>query len=323
MKITNQDLKSPVCLAIALAWLWSVESGYATIYVYKPTQSYSPSAGERCFSNPKFLNVEPAVATSRCGVNEGNGGLALYSGAWVGAANTIASQTVRFSVDKVSTVRATVVMTYTGGVYDYGFASFSGTDWRWRVDDGGWHAEDLDYAFTAEVIVGKVVDLLLLAAGGLAPEGEIERMVDTIEDVWDYTQLAGDMLSLYESGQAVRLTNTFEFTGMCPYEEHELEFGLRASASALLTGFGCALMKAQIESITLDIHTSPSEPADLIIGGIIFTNDVVSRVPTTFFVERCNVGGKSTCKENYLLVVYRSPGRSGHCLSGNQPVLHR
>lgn len=313
-------------LGLLLACLWPAGRawGYAELRIYKPAGAQL-GTNEYAFDTANSSGVElvPKVSTGIATASVENGGLFVFASSFVGGASSVAWQEVWFSVPEPVHVYATITMSYTGDAFTYGFASWAGTSWRWLVNSpgvsGSWHDHDIAAAFTVETVGGKVIDLALELIG-LPPV--VEEIVELIQDVWDVYELSQHMTALEAGGNAVRVEQTVHFT--VPEGSHVFAVGIKATASAFLTGFGSAVLQAQVQEIRLGLNSQEGLFPDLVISGVVVENEDELRThgPVKLTVERANIGNADTDLETYELValptnggpavMIRDRGRSGY-----------
>jgi len=112
----------------------------------------------------------PYVSWASAGVNEWSGAVATYASGWIGGGAASATQYIAFYVPAKSSIKAQAKIVYIGGTVNYGFAAFSGTQWQWNLDNGSFHKNDIEPAFTVEDIASKIISIALLGTD-LIPEG--------------------------------------------------------------------------------------------------------------------------------------------------------
>jgi len=300
---TRNCHKISVALSAAVFLLLNAWPGGGATFVFKPGNA-TLDPGDLTYSGygANAPSIVPYGDHSSAGANAYSGGMAIYAAAWVGGATSLAWHQVFFNAQQPSSVKVTVEMTYLGGTMNYGFASFSGSSLFWQLDQNRIHEISIDYPFSYDVIKGKIIDLIFLAAGGLLPEGEIADMVEAMDDLNTYASLAQGLLDLVNAGDANTLVKTFEFTVDPGW--HSMNVGLMGTASAFVTGSSFALLCGQLEKVTVEVNTRSDLPADLIVSGLLMEETEAARgAYTHLLVERSNVGGQSTWAENYSLMV--------------------
>lgn len=293
------------CLMVgANAW------GYAELRIYKPGGATLGTNEYAYWGTIKsdYKMVE-RVTSGKAGANSDSGGVAAFAGAFIGGSFSRAGQYVGFTVPEPCHVYATVKLAYTGDTTTYGFASWAGTAWEWQVDDGRWHPEDIDAAFTLETVGGKVLDLAFLAAGGFAFPAEIEALIDVLENTWSMIQLAQEINSKLLDNQAKRIEKTVHFT--VPAGTHTFSVGLRATGSALATGSSFAFIQGQVEEIRLGLNSQEGLYPDLTISAITPENETDLRTTSIvdLFIERSNIGNADADLETYELRTMPGDGR--------------
>ena len=299
-------------LAVSFVFLMPINraSGYAEMRVYKPS-SADMATNEYGFGLARTSAAELTVldaSTARCAASEWNGGLVVFTSAFAGGASCWAAQRVNFYAPEPLHVYATTKMIYTGSSFTYGFASWAGSSWRWRVDYGPWHDHDIDAAFTLQTIGGKVIDLAFLALNGVTTPLYVEAIIDVVEAVWTSVQLGDNLAALLVSSQATSIEESVHFTVPAGY--HTFDFGLKSTASALLTGFGCAFYRGQVEEVRLGLNTQPGLLPDLHVSGIVVPaqDEIRTHAAIDIIVERSNIGNAQADLETYELVALPPPG---------------
>jgi PKD repeat protein len=248
----------------------------------------------------------PYVAWGTAGGNPNSGSTAIYCGGWIGGAAASTTHYVNFYVPVRSTVKAKATFYYVGGTMNYGFGSFSGTEWQWNLDNGSWHRTDIEPAFTFETISGKIIDLVLLAAGGLVPAGtELANIVEMYDLMWTVYNLTSALIDLYQAGDAKKLEAKFSFTAEPGY--HVLGVGLRGNAAGLVTGSAFVVMGGQLASVRLDITNDYDGAPDLKVQDILPENWKPKRGETVCFTAGLsNIGSGVADNDKFLFSVIKS-----------------
>lgn len=184
-------------------------------------------------------------AKSSC--NRQSGALGVLAQAWAGAAAADAMQTIHFTVNQDSKVTFETDITYAGGASTNGFGSFAGVYAVWRVDRRDQERKAIDPGLGFDDIRGKVIDLALLA-GGATAEAEA---IDQIGLIVSVQQLHDQLANLKSAGKAktYRLRQTFTVKKGA----HALSVGLRANASAAVTGSAFVILAGQVDEIRLTV----------------------------------------------------------------------
>jgi len=250
----------------------------------------------------------PYVSGGRAGCNSGSGSVGIYAAGWIGGGTATATQYVNFYVPTKSSIKAKVRIVYGGGTVNFGFASFSGTEWQWNLDNGSFHRHDISPPFSWDIVLGKIIDIVLLIAPELAPEestaAEIIELFDAINTVYG---MASTMEQLIESGDATDMTKSFTFTA--DYGNHVLGVGIRGTATGVVTGSGFAIMGGFIPSVTLEISNDCNGSADLTIGDVDLSDNYPIRGKQIQFQTIINNIGKGYADNDKVKFIIDEPGK--------------
>ncbi|MCX7766886.1 MAG: hypothetical protein N2246_09325, partial [Candidatus Sumerlaeia bacterium] len=224
----------------------------------------------------------PYVSWGSAGVNFSSGAVGVYAAGWIGGGKAFADQFVKFYVPAKSSIKVTAKLKYLGGTINWGFGSWSGTQWEWNIDNGSWHLYDIDPALGWDDVTLKILDLILCFAGG--PVGKIQQAILFCDMINDTAQLA------YQLANYGGKTHTAKFSLTVDEGYHTLGFGISAYAAGCFTGTGYAAMLGQVEKITLQI-TNDCTPPDLSISYIEFPTEPIKRnKPVTIKIGVSNHG---------------------------------
>jgi hypothetical protein len=187
------------------------------------------------------------IDKARSSCNRQSGALGVLAQAWAGAAAADAMQAIHFTVNQDSKVTFETDITYAGGASTNGFGSFAGVYAVWRVDRRDQERKAIDPGLGFDDIRGKVIDLALLA-GGATAEAEA---IDQIGLIVSVQQLHDQLANLKSAGKAktYRLRQTFTVKKGA----HALSVGLRANASAAVTGSAFVILAGQVDEIRLTV----------------------------------------------------------------------
>ena len=148
--------------------------------------------------------------------------------------------------------RATLVVTptikYVGGTYNFGFASFSELELFCEVN-GDLYRTGISPAFSGPVVFDKVLSLVLLAAGGLAPQGA-RNIVDLITIGYSLVQLSAALQQLEAAGNASTVRRSFSVETQPGW--NKISVGLRGNASGAVTGSAFVIVGGQVASIEVE-----------------------------------------------------------------------
>jgi len=251
----------------------------------------------------------PYVSGGRAGCNEYSGSIGIYASGWIGGGTASATQYVAFYVPTKSSIKAKVRIIYVGGTVNFGFASFSGTEWQWNLDNGSFHRHDISPPFSWDVVLGKIVDIALLALGsGIVKEGTTAaQVIELFDDINTVYGIASTLADLVESGDAEDMTKSFTFTA--DYGNHVLGVGIRGTATGVVTGSGFAIMGGYIPKVTLEITNDYSGSADLTIGDIDLSDNYPKRGQQIHFQVFMNNVGKGIADNDKVRFIIDEPGK--------------
>lgn len=141
----------------------------------------------------------------------------------------------------------------------FGFGAFAGTEKTWSWDDfqQNYHRADVDPWWNWDLIVEKIISIITLLVG-FAP-GNIAEAIHLLDTIFDFEALATQLQDMLNDSDAEILHITFSFSANPGY--HKIWVGLRATASACITGTGSAVTMGQISKITIDGIAAPESPA--------------------------------------------------------------
>lgn len=194
--------------------------------------------------------------------NRYSGAVGAYVNAWIGGATAEGMQQLNFYIGRIKTVSIDAKFIRTGGKTTFGFGAFAGTEKTWSWDDfqKNYHKSDVDPWWNWDLIILKIINLVTLLIG-FAP-GNIAEAIDFLSIIIDVEALAAQMQNMLDDGDAEILHIKFSFTANPGW--HKIWVGLRATASACITGTGSAVTMGQVSKITIDGIAAPESPT--IIG---------------------------------------------------------
>ena len=192
------------------------------------------------------------------GCNSHSGGIGAYAKAFIGGATAEAMQQLNFYVGRTKTVTIDVNIIRTGGTTTFGFGAFAGTEKTWSWDDfqNNYHREDVDPWWNWDLIVNKIIKLVTTLTG--FNPGNIIEAIFLINEIIDIKELAKQLQNMLDNNNAEILKIAFSFSANPGY--HKIWVGLRATASAIVTGTGCAVTIGQVSNITIDGIAAPESP---------------------------------------------------------------
>ncbi len=196
------------------------------------------------------------------GCNSHSGSIGAYANAFVGGATAEAMQQLNFYVGRTKTVKIDAKIIRTGGKSTFGFGAFAGTEktWSWDNFQKNYHRADVDPWWDWDIIVDKVIKLVTVLMG--FNPGNIIQAILLLNEIVDFKGLAEQLQNLLDENKAEILKISFSFSATPGY--HKIWVGLRATASAFITGTGCAVTMGQVSNITVDGIAAPESP--IIIG---------------------------------------------------------
>ena len=268
----------------------SINSKIAPIYYF----SYSPNLQPNLNINDQTLSLGLSSGTSTVfmppydgcfswgdgtnlideyshGCNKHSGAIGVYANAFIGGATAEAMQQVNFYVGRTKTISINAKILRSGGKTSFGFGAFSGTEktWTWEEFNDNYHRSDVDSWLSWDVILFKIISIVTLIIG--VNPTDIAQAISLVGQIFDFDALAIQMYDMFDEGNAKVLNIKFSYSAKPGY--HTIWTGLRASASACLTGTASAVTMGQVEKITIDgiaVPDSPdvSGPSSCLIGEI-------------------------------------------------------
>lgn len=193
------------------------------------------------------------------GCNSFSGSIGAYANAFVGGATAEAMQQLDFYVGRTKSVSIDTKIIRTGGKTTFGFAAFAGTEKTWSWDDfqSNYHRADVDPWWSWDDIVIKIINLVALLVG-FAP-GNIGHAISLLATIVDANALNAQLENMFNNSDAEELHIQFSFTANPGY--HSVWVGLRATASACITGTGSAVTMGQVSNIVIDGIAAPDSPS--------------------------------------------------------------
>lgn len=193
------------------------------------------------------------------GCNRNSGSIGAYANALLGGATAEAMQQLDFYVGRTKSVSIDANIIRTGGKTTFGFAAFAGTEKTWSWDDfqGNYHRTDVDPWWSWDDIVVKIITLVSVLIG--YTPGSISKAISLLAAVVDMNALNAQLEDMLNNSDAEILHIQFSFTANPGY--HSVWVGLRATASACLTGTGSAVTMGQVSKITINGIAAPDSPS--------------------------------------------------------------
>jgi cytochrome oxidase Cu insertion factor (SCO1/SenC/PrrC family) len=210
---------------------------------------------EDCYSWGEGTNI---IDEHNEGANNYSGAIGVYVNALLGGATSEALQIKKLYVGREKTLTVEANILYLGGTIEFGIAEFVGTQKVWRIDVwDNYHRKDIKKWLTWEIVISKIIDIVSLAAPGIEIKN-IKEAIEVINTIKDFYTLYNALVELYNAGEAKLARIEFEF--MPSKGVHTLWMGLRATASACLTGTASAVMMGQVVNITVHGMDRPGKP---------------------------------------------------------------
>lgn len=233
--------------------LWPYEAstvGTSTIFIPPYTTCYSWGYGT------------PGIDEYSHGCNKNSGSIGAFANAFIGGATAEGMQQLNFYVGRTKSLEFDVKIVRTGGKTTFGFGAFAGTEKTWSWDDfqENYHRSDVDPWWSWESIILIIMNLVTILVG-FAPGG-IAEAIEFLSMIVDFEALATQLQEMLDDDDAEILHITFSFTADPGW--HSIWVGLRATASACITGTGSAVTMGQVSDITIDGIAAPDSP--IIIG---------------------------------------------------------
>ena len=213
-------------------------SGQRCILVFQPPYELS------CYSWGETVGI--GQESHSC--NRYSGAIGAFASGFIGGATAEAFQKVNFYVASGCEVAFDAEIIRTGGTTYVGIAAFAGTEKTWVIDDWDhYYREDVDPPWGWERIIGLIMDFVgMLVPGSPGTISEAIEMLGLVEDLYSlYSSLA----ALLSAGDAEILHITDSFYAESGW--HTIYVGLRANASAFITGSGYAVTAGQVVSVTV------------------------------------------------------------------------
>ena len=208
-----------------------------------------------CFS---WGDGTPGIDEYAHGCNRYSGGIGAYANAWIGGATAEGMQQLNFYVGRTKPVSIDAEVVRTGGKTTFGFGAFAGTEKTWSWDDFqiNYHRSDVDPWWSWDIIILKIISLVTLLVG-FTP-GNLAEAISLLSTIVDFDLLAMELQDMLDDGDAEILHIKFSFTPNPGW--HTIWVGLRATASACITGTGSAVTMGQVSKIKIDGIATPESP---------------------------------------------------------------
>jgi len=216
--------------------------------IFKPPYSNCHSWGEKTFGIDEYAH----------GGNKYSGAIGAYANAWIGGATAEAMQRLDFYVGKSKKVSICAEIVRSGGKITFGFGSFAGTEKTWTWDDfvQNYHRSDVDPWWSWDIIILKIINLISLLVGS-NPQN-ISEAITALSNIFNFEDLKIQLQNMLDDEDAEILHINFSFTANPGY--HKIWVGLRATASACITGTGSGVTMGQVSKITIDGIAAPESP---------------------------------------------------------------
>ena len=224
-----------------------------TISMGTSTVFTAPFSG--CFS---WGDGTPGVDEYASGCNKDSGSIGAYANAFIGGATAEAMQQLYFYIGRTKAIKVDAEIIRTGGKATFGFAAFAGTEKTWSWDDfqSNYHRADVDPWWNWDDIVTKIIGLVTVLVG-FNPT-TLSQAITLLGQIVNYEAFAAQMDDMLDNDDAEILHIQFNIS-LSP-GLHSIWVGLRATASACLTGTGSAVTMGQVSQITIDGIAAPNKP---------------------------------------------------------------
>ena len=208
-----------------------------------------------CFS---WGDKTPGIDEYSHGCNRYSGSIGAYANAFIGGATAEAMQQLNIYVGRQKTLTVDAEIIRTGGKLTFGFGSFAGTEKTWSWDDfqQNYHRSDVDPWWNWDIIILKIINIVSLFVG--YTPNTISDAIFLLNDIVNFEELALQLQDLLDDDNAEILHITFSFSGNPG--NHKIWAGLRATASACITGTASAVTMGQVSKITIDGIAVPEPP---------------------------------------------------------------
>ena len=208
-----------------------------------------------CFS---WGNSTPGLDEYTHGCNKKSGSIGAYTNTFIGGATAEAMQQLNFYIGRTKAIKVDAEIIRTGGKLTFGFAAFAGTEKTWSWDDfqNNYHRTDVDPWWNWEDITFKIMYLVSLLIG-VSPNS-ISKAITLLSQIVNFKSLATQMEEMYDNDDAEILHIQFNISLGPGW--HSIWVGLRATASACLTGTARAVTMGQVSQITIDGIAAPYKP---------------------------------------------------------------
>ncbi len=224
-----------------------------TISMGTSTVFTAPYSG--CFS---WGDGTPGVDEYANGCNKESGSIGAYANAFIGGATAEAMQQLHFYIGRTKVIKVDAEIVRTGGKATFGFAAFAGTEKTWSWDDfqNNYHRADVDPWWNWDDIITKIIGLVTVLVG-FTPT-TISQAITLLGQIVNFKAFAAQMDDMLDNDDAEILHIQFNISLSPGW--HSIWVGLRATASACLTGTGSAVTMGQVSQITIDGIASPNRP---------------------------------------------------------------
>ena len=192
------------------------------------------------------------------GCNKESGSIGAYANTFVGGATAEAMQQINFYIGRTKIIKVDAEIIRTGGKATFGFATFAGTEKTWSWDDfqSNYHRADVDPWWNWDDITFKIIGLVTILIG-YAPTS-LSQAITLLNQIVNIKAFAAQMEDMLGNDDAEIIHIQFNISLKPGY--HNIWVGLRATASACLTGTGSAVTMGQVSQITIDGIAAPNKP---------------------------------------------------------------
>jgi len=224
-------------------------------FMNKGTSTVFMAPYSDCFSwGEKTMGIEEYAH----GCNKESGSIGAYANTFVGGATAEAMQQLNFYIGRTKAIKIDAEIIRTGGKATFGFAAFAGTEKTWSWDDfqSNYHRADVDAWWNWDEVTFKIINLVTILIG-YAPTN-IYQAITLLNQIVNFKAFANQMNDMIANDDAEIIHIQFNISLTPGY--HSIWVGLRATASACLTGTGSAVTMGQVSQITIDGIAAPSKP---------------------------------------------------------------
>jgi hypothetical protein len=211
----------------------------------------------------------PHTADADASCNPVTGYVGAYANAFLGAGTAEAQQKIIVTVPDPNntprTIHVLVEITRSGGAETFGYGGFAGTEKTWAVGSlDNYHRKSVDDWLTYESAILKI-------AGVLGIGGSSSAILAAIDNISTGYSLGLFFAGLLSTDEADTIYISFDYEVPAGVTVVPIWAGLRATASAVITGWGEAISVGQVKRFTIYEVDPPAPP--VISGPVKATSD--------------------------------------------------